>query len=270
MKYKLLVLDLDGTLLNSNKIITEYTKKTLINYQKSGGTIVLASGRPTIGVEPLARELKLDQYHGYILSFNGGCVIECESGKVIYKKTLPTNVLPQLSRFAKKHKVNIMTYEEDALITEKKEDKYVELESRINKLKIKEIECFEQYVTFPVIKCLMVEEGDYLAEVEKKLQAEVGDYLSVYRSEEYFLEIMPQNIDKAVALKQLLDYLNLTKDQIIACGDGFNDISMISFAGLGVAMKNAKESVKKAANYIAPTNDEDGVAYVVNKFQLSV
>ena len=93
--------------------------------------------------------------------------------------------------------------------------------------------------------------------------------LNVYRSEPFFLEIMPQNIDKAYSLSKLLNIIGLTKDEMIACGDGFNDLSMIKYAGLGVAMGNAQEVVKESANYVTATNDENGVANVVNEFILS-
>lgn len=114
----------------------------------------------------------------------------------------------------------------------------------------------------------MVGEGDYLAQVEQKVKNAIGDELSIYRSEPFFLEIMPQQIDKAVSLRKLADYMNITKQEMVACGDGFNDQTMIEYAGFGVAMQNAQGVVKKAADYIAPSNDSDGVAFVVNRFML--
>ena len=90
--------------------------------------------------------------------------------------------------------------------------------------------------------------------------------INVYRSEPFFLELVPKKIDKAASLDSLLTQLNLTSDSLIACGDGFNDLSMIKYAGLGVAMGNAQEPVKEAADFIAPTNDEDGIVSVLEKF----
>ncbi len=269
MKYKLLVLDIDGTLTNSQKEVTEHTRKTLRSLQENGVKIALASGRPTCGIVPIAQQLELEKYGGFILSFNGGKIEECGTGRMIYEKTLPKSMTRRLYDLALQNKVNILTYQDEYVITEDTENAYVKLELKVNRMKARKVDSFVNYVDFPVTKCLMVDDGDYLAEVERKVKAEVGDNLSVYRSEPFFLEIMPQNIDKAHALKKLLNYMEITKEEMIACGDGFNDLTMIEYAGLGVAMENAQDVVKKAADYIAPANDDDGVAFVVNKFMLA-
>jgi Cof subfamily protein (haloacid dehalogenase superfamily) len=112
----------------------------------------------------------------------------------------------------------------------------------------------------------MMADGEYLATVEPKVIEEIGDKLNVFRSEPFFLEIMPKNIDKAYSLGKLLEKLGLTKDEMIACGDGFNDLSMIKYAGVGVAMANAQEVVKEAADYVTLSNDEDGIVHVIEKY----
>ncbi|MCI9405745.1 MAG: HAD family phosphatase [Oscillospiraceae bacterium] len=268
MDYKILVLDIDGTLTNSQKEITPRTRTALQKAQEKGIKIVLASGRPTYGIMPVAGQLALERFGGYILSFNGGRIINAQTGEVIYQKTLPPEMPALLYDLSKEYKTNIMTYLDRTVITPKKDDKYVELESRINQMEVRQVEDFKSFVNFPVTKCLMVEDGEYLAQVEQKVKARLGDTLSVLRSEPFFLEIMPKNIDKAYSLGKLLEHLGLNKDQMIACGDGFNDRSMIEFAGLGVAMANAQEPVKAAADYITASNDEDGVAAVVERFIL--
>ena len=228
----------------------------------------MASGRPTYGIMPVAGELELERFGGYILSFNGGQIINAQTGEAIYQKTLPPQMPALLYDLSQEYKTNIMTYLDQTVITPKKDDQYVELESSINKMEVRQVEDFKAFVNFPVTKCLMVEDGDYLAQVEQKVKARLGDTLSVLRSEPFFLEIMPKNIDKAYSLGKLLEHLGLDKEQMIACGDGFNDRSMIEFAGLGVAMANAQEPVKAAADYITVSNDEDGVAAVVERFIL--
>lgn len=92
--------------------------------------------------------------------------------------------------------------------------------------------------------------------------------MGVFRSEPYFLELVPKGIDKARSLSVLLEKLGMTKDEMIAVGDGFNDLSMIQYAGLGVAMANAQKVVKENADFITLSNEEDGVAHVVEKFIL--
>lgn len=269
MDYKLLVLDIDGTLTNSKKEITPRVFDALKKAQEKGVKIVLASGRPTYGIVPVAKQLELEKNGGYILSFNGGKIINAETNEVIYQKTLPEEMPALLYDLAQEYKVNIMTYLDETIITPKAEDKYVEIESRINKMKVRQVEDFKSFVNFPVTKCLMVEDGDYLAGVEQKVKARVGETLSVLRSEPFFLEVMPKNIDKAYSLGKLLEHMGLTKEEMIACGDGFNDRSMIEFAGLGVAMANAQEPVKAVADLVTVSNDEDGVAVVVEEYILN-
>ena len=101
------------------------------------------------------------------------------------------------------------------------------------------------------------------------MMKELESKMNVCRSEPFFLELVPKGIDKARCLAVLLDELDMTSDEMMACGDGFNDLSMIEYAGLGVAMSNAQEVVKQVANYITLSNDEDGVAHAVEKFMLN-
>jgi Cof subfamily protein (haloacid dehalogenase superfamily) len=101
------------------------------------------------------------------------------------------------------------------------------------------------------------------------MKAKLQETNEIYRSEPYFLEVLPKGIDKAQTLAVLLDKLGLTKEEVIACGDGFNDLSMVKFAGLGVAMANAQDIVKENADYITLSNDEDGIAHVIEKFIFS-
>lgn len=268
MAYRVLALDLDGTLTNSQKQITPKTRQALEQAQQAGIKIVLASGRPTYGIVPLAKELKLDEYGGFILSFNGGCITNCQTQEIIYEKIMPPEIIQDLYHLSKQFAVNLFTYESDHIISEITDDTYTILESNINHMPIQKVENFPDYITFPLIKCMMVGDGNHMAMVEKKVQEAVGDRLSVYRSEPFFLEIMSQNVDKAEALSQLLSHLGYTREELAACGDGFNDLSMIRFAGLGAAMANAQQPVKDAADIITYSNDEDGVAHVIETFLL--
>ena len=130
------------------------------------------------------------------------------------------------------------------------------------------IQNMRKHLTFPIPKMLMVGHGEYMATVEQKIQEVMQGRLSIYRSEPFFLEVMAKGIDKAASLERLLQHTGIKREEMIACGDGFNDLSMIKFAGLGVAMQNAQEVVKQQADYITDSNDEDGVAKVVETFLL--
>ena len=124
----------------------------------------------------------------------------------------------------------------------------------------------KSYVTYPVPKFLMMDDGDYLAMVEPRVKAAMGKNFSIYRSEPFFIEIMPKDVNKATSLDHMLEGMGLTRENAICCGDGYNDISMIEYAGTGVAMGNAQPAVKEAADYITGTNDEDGLVEVIDKF----
>ena len=270
-EYKMIVLDLDGTLTNRNKEITPKTKETLMKAQEQGKIVVLASGRPTYGVMPLAEELHLEDYGGYILSFNGGIIMNCKTKEVVFSRQIPAESNGKIIDLAQENNVSILTYENRTLLTNCPEDQYVQLESRINILKIISMttEELKAYVTFSVPKFLMTDDGDYLAMVEPKVKAALGKNFSVYRSDPFFLEILPKGIDKAQSLERLLAVIGVKREEMIACGDGYNDLTMIQYAGLGVAMGNGVLPVRKAADYITLTNEEDGVAHVVEKFMLS-
>lgn len=268
MAYELLVLDIDGTLTNSEKKVTERTLQALKKIQQMGKKIAIASGRPTAGVTGIAKAIGLDQSGGYILSYNGGRIADFKTGEVIYSETIPQELIPEIYRSAVAHETGIITYEGDCAISGNGVDEYIELETRINGIGIKEINGFSEYVTFPVNKCLLTGEPSHMEVVEQDLAEKFEEDLNIFRSEPFFVEIMPKDIDKAYSLEKLLDYLQLTKEQMICCGDGFNDLSMIKYAGLGVAMENAQPIVKEAADYITRSNDEDGVADVIEKFML--
>ncbi|MDO4266963.1 MAG: Cof-type HAD-IIB family hydrolase [Eubacteriales bacterium] len=270
MRYGMIVLDLDGTLTNRDKVITERTRRALMEAQKRGVKVVLASGRPTYGVVPLAEELELEHYGGYVLSFNGGIIMDCRTGKTIFQKKLPVESNRRIIELAHGERVSaVLTYEGAQIITDNQDCSYVKLESSINHLKIRQLEKLEEHVNFAVPKFIMTDDGDYLALVEARVKAALGRDFSVYRSEPFFLEILPRGIDKAQSLGQLLRALGMEREEMIACGDGYNDISMIRFAGLGVAMENAVLPVRKEADYVTLSNNDDGVAHVVEKFLLS-
>ena len=236
MKYKLIVLDLDGTLTNSKKEITPRNRETLIRMQEQGIRLVLASGRPTYGIVPLANELRMNEFGGFILSYNGGEIINWETQEMVYENVLPNEVVPVLYECARTHQLSILTYDGAEIITENSQDPYVLKEAFLNKMAVRETNDFLTDITLPVAKCLIVGDADKLIPLEAEL------------------------------CLRLQGRINVAREEVIAIGDGYNDLSMIRFAGLGIAMGNAQEPVKKAADYITLSNEEDGVAEAIKKF----
>ncbi|KSV58348.1 Cof-type HAD-IIB family hydrolase [Acetivibrio ethanolgignens] len=266
MAYELIVLDLDGTLTNSQKEISPKTKEALFRIQKEGVRVVLASGRPTPGIMPLARELCLDKHGGYILSFNGGKIINIENGRLVYNAVIPKELIPEIYEASRQYGTGIVTYTDDKIVLGSDPDPYIEKEQEINKIPYWKPENFVEAIDFPVNKFLLTGEPERMESIVEKLKEQFGEDLNIFRSEPFFIEIMPPNIDKAYSLSKLLEQLHYSRKQMICCGDGFNDISMIRYAGLGVAMANAQPEVKAVADFITLSNDEDGIACVIEKF----
>ena len=230
---KVLVLDIDGTLTNSRKEITPSTREAIQNIMKKGHKVILASGRPTPGMRRYEQELELEKYGGYLLSYNGGRVVDCRTGEIVYQRTLPLMILPGLYGFATRNGCGLITYLGSTVISAFKPDEYIALEARINGLPVKPVEHFVDFVDFEIHKCLMTADSDRAAVFEKELQEKYGDMVSIYRSEPFFIEIMPRNVNKATSLERMLEAIGQRRENTICCGDGFNDICMIKYAGYG-------------------------------------
>lgn len=265
MKYKLIALDLDGTLKNSHNEITQKTKEALIKVQELGIKVVLASGRPTPGLRHEAQELELEKYEGYILSFNGARVVDVKTGETVYEQTLTIDEAKKSYERAKEFRLACMTYEDDVIVTEDIDDEYVCVEARINDIQKKQVHSFVDNLKDPIHKVLLTGQPDYVASIEEEFKKPFGDSLSIYRSAPYFIEIMAKGIDKAASLDRLAKSLGIKQEEVMAFGDGYNDLSMIEYAGMGVAMDNAVSGVKERADVITLSNDEDGIAHILKK-----
>lgn len=270
MKYKLLVLDIDGTLTDGKNVLTPFTKQTLEKVQKKGIKVVLASGRPTYGVMPLAKELELAKYGGYILSFNGGKIIDMAAKQTVYQSIIDQDLIPELYKLSREFEVAIVSYKDEYIITEDPEDRFVQHEAYLTKMKPQKVDdfCKATGSGFEANKCLAAGEPEKLIEMEKVALEHFGDRMNIYRSLDCFLELVPKTTDKALSLERLLEHLGLEREQMVAVGDGFNDLAMIKYAGFGVAMGNAQQAVKDAADHITLSNDENGVAHMAIKYLL--
>ena len=268
---KLLVLDIDGTLVNNEKKITPKTREALIRANEAGHCVMLASGRPTPGVERFVKELRLEELGGLTMTFNGARVQDCRTGKDLYEKKLSPEILPVVYDFAEKYDLGIVTFEQDLTkepqsLSGRRLDDWIRWEARINGLVTGYVENFLDYVNFDIYKILLSADPEKSEGYMKELQEILGDRANVLRSEPFFVEVMACGIDKAATLETVLPSLGFRREDTICCGDAFNDISMVRFAGIGVAMGNAVEEVKQAADYITASNEEDGIAQVVERF----
>lgn len=269
-KIKVLALDLDGTLTNHEKKITPRTRAALEAAMAQGVTLVLASGRPTVGVRPVAEELGLYEKGGCILSYNGGTIVDCRTGEILYQKRLPAGVVPELCAFAAQQDVAILTYNDEGVVTERPDDPWAAQEGVINKIPMIKIEDLAAYVDYPVSKMLLTLDPAKMDAVCRAGQAQFAGRIDLYPSCGFFLEAVPLGVAKDASLEALLARMGLDRENLMACGDGLNDRSMLLYAGVGVAMQNADEAVKQVADYVTQAdNDHDGVAEAVEKFILN-
>ncbi len=266
-EYKVIALDLDGTLTNSRKEVSPRNKEAIRKAIEKGVHVVLASGRPMPGVVPVAKEVGLFETGGYMLAYNGSQVMNCRTGEMLIHETLPTQYYPELCRSYRDFGINLLTYNKTGVISENREQ-YSELESRVCKIPLTIVPDLLAAIEQPVSKFLATGNYDNLRTYQDYLKEVFGDRINAFFSESYFLEIVPPGIEKAASLEKLLKIFGCTREELIACGDSMNDTTMVSFAGLGVAMENAQPHLKSRADYIADTNDNDGVAEVIEKFIL--
>ena len=260
MKYKLLVLDVDGTLLNDEREISKRTLAALLKVQQMGVRIVLASGRPTYGLMPLAKTL----------SYNGCQIIKAQNGEILFERRINPEMLPYLEKKARKNGFAIFTYHDDTLITDSPDNEYIKNEALLNNLKIIREDEFSTAIDFAPCKCMLVSDKEKaLIGLEQHWEKRLAGTLDAFRSEPYFLEVVPCGVNKANTLGALLEHLGVTREEVIAVGDGVCDVTMLQLAGMGVAMGHSQDSVKVCADYVTASNEEDGVALAVEKLILA-
>lgn len=270
MKYKLLVLDVDGTLLNDEREISKRTLAALLKVQQMGVRIVLASGRPTYGLMPLAKTLELGNYGEFVLSYNGCQIIKAQNGEILFERRINPEMLPYLEKKARKNGFAIFTYHDDTLITDSPDNEYIKNEALLNNLKIIREDEFSTAIDFAPCKCMLVSDKEKaLIGLEQHWEKRLAGTLDAFRSEPYFLEVVPCGVNKANTLGALLEHLGVTREEVIAVGDGVCDVTMLQLAGMGVAMGHSQDSVKVCADYVTASNEEDGVALAVEKLILA-
>ena len=265
-RYRVLALDLDGTLTNAKKEVTPRTKSAIRRAIDADVAVVLASGRPLMGVAPVAQELELDRLGGYILCYNGALILECRTNTPVFQRYLPADAVRKVCEWANGKKVYPLAYDTQGVITPCPENRYVHAEAYNNNLSIRLVEDLPGFIDYPVEKIMLVGEPADVQSAMEELKTRFSGELNIFGSEPYFIEVMPLEVDKAFALDVLLRHLHTTREALIACGDGMNDLPMLRIAGLSVAMDNARTAVKELAHFVTRSNEEDGVAHVIERF----
>lgn len=276
MDIKAIVLDIDGTLLTSNQVISEKTKKALIAAQANGIKVILASGRPTTGMLELAEQLDLPEYAGLLVSYNGSRVTDCLTKEVLFNQALDIETGQAILAHLKKFDVIPMIDKDEYLYVN---DVYnnllhlpegdfniIEYEARGGNFNLCEIDDLAAFANFPINKILIAAQPDYLQKQVAAIFAPFSETVTAAFSAPFYFEFTAKGIDKAKALKAVFPALGISANNVIAFGDGQNDRSIIEYAGIGVAMGNAAEELKMLADDVTFSCDEDGIAASLEKY----
>lgn len=268
--YKLIALDIDGTLLNSEKKVTQEVFDAIQNAKEKGVKVVLSTGRPLPGVQTLLKELKLNDEENYVVTFNGGLVQEITSQDVISNIEMSHKDFDYIyNELAKKHDIKIHINTPDSLVVPYAEvPKYSVHESTLNNIPVICMDEKEINSDLTFCKVMLVDEPEVIENIITKIPQEFHDKYTIVRSAPFFLEFLNKKVNKGSGLQALCDKLGIDPSEVIAVGDEENDRHMIEFAGLGVAMGNARDSIKEIANHVTETNNNHGVAKVISDFIL--
>lgn len=265
--YSWLVLDIDGTTVTSKKVVDPETRTILWKLQTRGVNVVLASGRPLEGIYPIAKQLGFGHFDGYMAAFNGAIVQHYGTGMRVVEKWLSPSFLYHVWEDARQYGLGIMTYDANRIISGTRPDAFMKSESAWSHLPIDWHEDFMSHIPEKVFQCVLTGSPSTLKEVRGILTRRYEGLASVYHSEPNCLEVTPYGIDKSYGIRQLFTTLHVPPSQIVFCGDSYNDIGMLQYAQVGVAMANAPKDVKSFADYVTKrSNDEQGLLEVAQRF----
>ena len=276
---KAIVLDIDGTLLTSEKKLSKLTKESLLKAKKQGVKVILASGRPTTGMLDLAEELELAKYDGYLVSYNGSKVIDVKTGEELFNQAMTVEEGKAFLEHMKQFDVTVMIDKDDYMYTNDvfsctldykgQPLNIVEYESRGGKYKLCEKDDLAEFLDYPINKILTAGKPEYLKEVYQEMKAPFNNKLNCVFTADFYFEFTAQHIDKAKALDTVLSPLGIERKDVIAFGDGHNDVTMLAYAGMGVAMENAVSELKRVADFETNSNDEEGIANFLEEYLFS-
>ena len=265
MKYKLIAMDLDGTLNNDQKIITPVTREKLMQAQQAGVRLALASARPSPGLYRERDALRLQDHQGILMSYNGGRIVDAATGSVLFETSMDIGETRQVLRFLETLPVTpILDDGRQFYVTDKTAYK-VDYECRNNCMTCTEVENLADFLYFAPIKILMSVQPEEILAVQKQIAAFLPDSLTVVQTAAFYLEVIPKVINKGQGITDICNTLGISPEEVIAFGDAENDISMLKTAGMGVAMGNAAQPVKDAADMVTLSNNDDGIAAALDR-----
>lgn len=260
MDIRLIAMDLDGTLNNDEKVITEKTKAALMAAQQQGIRLVLASARPSPGLYKERDLLHLQEHEGILMSYNGGRIVDAATGNVLFETAME---LEQTRDILQKLEVLPVTPILDDGVQFYVADRRgfkVDYECKNNNMACTEVENLAKWLPFAPVKILMSVEPDILPDIQRQIAAFLPAGLTVVQTAPFYLEIIPASINKGQGLEKICELLQIDPAETLAFGDAQNDIPMLRVAGVGVAMGNATQETKDAADRVTLSNNCDGIA----------
>lgn len=264
MKYKLVAVDMDGTLLNSERRISAKNVRTIREATEKGIIVAICTGRPIKGIEPYIEVLGLDIP---LMAYNGALIVMGKSGEIIFDQRLSPDDARVIFSWGKRFDTTIVAWTtnglEDALFTSAFSAD-LEVYRQYSSVEPSLIGDEEALIQSGITKILFCDSRDKIERFEKTLKEEnLSLGVDFYTSQPEYLEFVDKRASKATAMSILGARFGIRQEEMVAIGDSFNDLSMIQYAGLGVVMENASEDLKKWADYVTLSNDNDGVAHVI-------
>lgn len=260
--YRMLAIDLDDTLLNGKLVISQRNKEYIQRAKEAGVQVTLATGRMFCSALPYAQELGINVP---LVTYQGALVKEAGTGEVLLHRPVPLDLARETVAWVKKLGYHINVYLDDKLYVEKMTPE-AENYMKISGIPAHPIGNMLDFLQEDPTKVLFVGGVKELDQLEAEMRQHFGSSLHICKSKPHFLEISHPEATKGHALATLARLWGFTPEQLIAIGDAPNDLEMLDYAGLGVVMGNASPEVKAKADYVAPSNEEDGVAQVIAKF----
>lgn len=265
MDYKLIAIDMDGTLLTPNLEISKKTIETAREVIERNVIITLSTGRMYLAALPFANTLQLDVP---LITCNGALIKCAKTGKEYYKKTISSTYCKEIIEYCHNNQLSLSIYKNDEILIEETTNLHIHKHMDMANPQISED--ISKVLDDSIIKILISSKDEFDLDYHtRKLYEIYKDKLNFYFSLPHFIEIVNKDSNKKNALEFLADKFNVKKEEIISIGDNFNDMDMIQYAGLGVAMGNSPHYLKEAADFVTHSNDEDGVNYVLEKFILN-
>lgn len=264
---KLIAIDMDGTLLNSKKELLEETKQYFKNFHNKNTEtlLVICTGRPESGIRPYLKDLGYLEENHYIISQNGANIYESQTGKRVMDAFVDSKAIQKWIELGKTHGISVMGAGVDYYYSfDEDPTEWMEFDVKLVSGKLKRIPTKESLNT-DFYKILLMGDEEQLNEFETYIPEEWRDEFYVVRSQKYLVEVLTKGVNKAFGLEKLAQKLNIDPSEIAAIGDAANDIEMLEYAGLAIAMGNASEEVKAIADIVTDTNENNGVIKAIDK-----